>query len=222
MHPQLSELIDVCAKHGVTHVVLAGGLPPGGAIDRIKAQRRQAGLLRSGAGLAKKLMRSGADALVIEGMEAGGHIGPVATSVLAQEILPHRRPDIPVFVAGGIGRGEAIAAYLEISLGTTLLTLRSYTFFDTLRTLGLDGADTFNVTTAASGPSRDLFVDGGLASGKKKSTDNLNIFYTPPRPRIIHSAETQDPDAGIVDLDYGSARYVVQYDDIEQVTIKRI
>src|SRR6478736_1605313 len=30
MHPQLEELIDVCSKHGVTHVVLAGGLPPGG------------------------------------------------------------------------------------------------------------------------------------------------------------------------------------------------
>ena len=41
--------------------------------------------------LAKKLMRSGADALVIEGMEAGGHIGPVSTSVLAQEILPNRQ-----------------------------------------------------------------------------------------------------------------------------------
>src|SRR5262245_59088981 len=37
MHPQLSELIDVCAKHEVGHVVLAGGLPPGGAIERIKA-----------------------------------------------------------------------------------------------------------------------------------------------------------------------------------------
>ena len=36
MHPQLSELIDICAKHHVGHVVLAGGLPPGGAIDRIK------------------------------------------------------------------------------------------------------------------------------------------------------------------------------------------
>ena len=40
MHPQLTELIDVCAKHGVSHVVLAGGLPPGGAIDRIKAAAR--------------------------------------------------------------------------------------------------------------------------------------------------------------------------------------
>src|ERR671916_2947452 len=36
MHPQLSELIDVCARHDVSHVVLAGGLPPGGAIERIK------------------------------------------------------------------------------------------------------------------------------------------------------------------------------------------
>ena len=58
--------------------MLAGGLPPGGAIDRIKAQRRQADLpSRPALALAKKLMRSGADALVIEGMEAGGHIGPV-------------------------------------------------------------------------------------------------------------------------------------------------
>ena len=72
--------------------------------------------------LAKKLVRSGADALVIEGSEAGGHIGPVSLTVLAQEILPHIR-EVPVFVAGGIGRGEAILSYLEmgaagVQLGT--------------------------------------------------------------------------------------------------------
>jgi enoyl-[acyl-carrier protein] reductase II len=123
MHPQLSELIDVCAKHQVGHVVLAGGLPPGGAIDRIKNSGAKLIAFAPALALAKKLMRSGADALVIEGMEAGGHIGPVSTSVLAQEILPHVSHDIPVFVAGGIGRGEAIAAYLEmgavgVQLGT--------------------------------------------------------------------------------------------------------
>jgi len=123
MHPQLSELIDVCAKHQVTHVVLAGGLPPGGAIDRIKGNGAKLIAFTPALALAKKLMRSGADALVIEGMEAGGHIGPVSTSVLAQEILPHVSANIPVFVAGGIGRGEAIAAYLEmgavgVQLGT--------------------------------------------------------------------------------------------------------
>jgi enoyl-[acyl-carrier protein] reductase II len=123
MHPQLSELIDVCARHRVSHVVLAGGLPPGGAIDRIKGSGAKLVAFAPALALAKKLIRSGADALVIEGMEAGGHIGPVATSVLAQEILPVVARDVPVFVAGGIGRGEAIAAYLEmgavgVQLGT--------------------------------------------------------------------------------------------------------
>jgi len=123
MHPQLSELIDVCAQHSVGHVVLAGGLPPAGAIDRIKASGAKLMAFAPALALAKKLMRSQVDALVIEGMEAGGHIGPVSTSVLAQEILPHVSAEIPVFVAGGIGRGEAIAAYLEmgavgVQLGT--------------------------------------------------------------------------------------------------------
>jgi hypothetical protein len=102
-----------------------------------------------------------------------------------------------------------------------LLTLRSYTNFDTLRVLGLNGADTFNVITAdpdpTPGPDRNLFVDGGAPTGKKKATDNLFIFYTPSRPTIIQSAATQDPDAGIVTLEYDTARFVVQYDDVEQV-----
>jgi enoyl-[acyl-carrier protein] reductase II len=123
MHPQLTELIEVCGRHGVGHIVLAGGLPPSGALDRIKGTGAKLIAFAPALSLAKKLMRSGADALVIEGMEAGGHIGPVSTSVLAQEILPHVCNDIPVFVAGGIGRGEAIAAYLEmgaagVQLGT--------------------------------------------------------------------------------------------------------
>jgi enoyl-[acyl-carrier protein] reductase II len=123
MHPQLSELIDVCGRHGVSHIVLAGGLPPGGAIDRIKGTGARLIGFAPAVAIAKKLIRSGADALVIEGMEAGGHIGPVSTSVLAQEILPEVAHEIPVFVAGGIGRGSAIAAFLEmgavgVQLGT--------------------------------------------------------------------------------------------------------
>jgi enoyl-[acyl-carrier protein] reductase II len=123
MHPDLSELIDVCGRHQVGHVVLAGGLPPGGAIERIKAGGAKLLCFAPALALAKKLIRSGVDALVIEGMEAGGHIGPVSTSVLAQEMLPTIAEQVPVFVAGGIGRGEAIAGYLEmgaagVQLGT--------------------------------------------------------------------------------------------------------
>lgn len=123
MHPQLFDLIDVCAKHEVGHVVLAGGLPPAGSIDRIKQSGAKLMCFAPALALAKKLIRSGVDALVVEGMEAGGHIGPVSTSVLAQEILPAVAAEIPVFVAGGIGRGEAMAGYLEmgaagVQLGT--------------------------------------------------------------------------------------------------------
>ncbi len=127
MHPDLFALIEVCAKHGVTHVVLAGGIPPKGSVEAIKAFGAKVVVFAPTLALAKKLLRqrdgAGADALVIEGMEAGGHIGPVSTSVLAQEFLPALADEFIVFVAGGIGRGDMIAAYLEmgaagVQLGT--------------------------------------------------------------------------------------------------------
>jgi len=123
MHPDLFDLIAVCARHQVSHVVLAGGLPPKGSVEAIKVTGAKVIAFAPTLALGKKLLRSGADALVIEGHEAGGHIGPVSTNVLAQEILPALAADHLVFVAGGIGRGEMIAAFLEmgaagVQLGT--------------------------------------------------------------------------------------------------------
>lgn len=113
MHPELDQLIDVCLERNVGHVVLAGGLPPGAAIKKLKDNGARVICFAPALVIAKRLVRLGADAIVIEGMEAGGHTGPVSTSVLAQEILPEIR-DVPVFVAGGIGRGEAIVSALEM------------------------------------------------------------------------------------------------------------
>src|SRR3569623_1070630 len=123
MHPGLFDLIEVCNRHQVGHVVLAGGLPPAGSLDAIKANGAKLICFAPALSLAKKLIRSGVDALVVEGMEAGGQSGPAATSVLAQETLPEGAVQVPVFVAGGIGRGEAIAGYLDmgaagVQLGT--------------------------------------------------------------------------------------------------------
>lgn len=113
MHPELNQLIEVCLDHKVSHVVLAGGLPSRTVMARVKAGGAKLMCFAPGLRIAEKLVRAGVDALIIEGMEAGGHIGPVATSVLAQEILPHLK-DVPIFVAGGVGHGEAIAAYLRM------------------------------------------------------------------------------------------------------------
>jgi enoyl-[acyl-carrier protein] reductase II len=113
MHPELDALIGVCIDQQVGHVVLAGGLPTAAAIARIKDAGLRAMCFAPALSFARRLVRMGVDAVIIEGNEAGGHVGPVSTSVLAQEILPNLH-DVPVFVAGGIGRGEAIASYLEM------------------------------------------------------------------------------------------------------------
>jgi enoyl-[acyl-carrier protein] reductase II len=122
MHPRLGELIDVCVARRVGRVVLAGGIPASAAIRRLRDGGARVICFAPSLGIARKLVRAGADAIVVEGSEAGGHIGPVSTAVLAQEVLPHLR-EVPVFVAGGIGRGEAIVSYLEmgaagVQLGT--------------------------------------------------------------------------------------------------------
>ncbi|MDG6093512.1 nitronate monooxygenase [Acetobacter sp. AN02] len=112
MHPQLDELVQVCLRHKVGHVVLAGGIPPSTAIRALKDGGARVIAFAPALVLAKRLVKMGVDALVIEGAEAGGHIGPVSLTVLMQEILPHVTA-VPVFVAGGLSRGDAILSCLE-------------------------------------------------------------------------------------------------------------
>ena len=113
MHPALNELVQVCRRGQVTHVVLAGGIPPGPAVRAVKDFGAKLIAFAPAMVLARRFVKAGVDALVIEGSEAGGHIGPVSLTVLAQEILPFIR-EVPVFVAGGLGRGEAVLGYLEM------------------------------------------------------------------------------------------------------------
>ena len=113
LHPDLVSLSHVCMERGVSHVVLAGGLPKLADIARLTDSGIKVLGFAPSLGFARRLVRAGVGAIIIEGTEAGGHIGSVATSVLAQEILPYLS-EVPVFVAGGIGRGELIAFYMEM------------------------------------------------------------------------------------------------------------
>jgi enoyl-[acyl-carrier protein] reductase II len=123
MHPQLDALVRVCLEAGVGHIVLAGGIPPTGALRAVKDGGAKLICFTPALVLAKRLIRQGADALVIEGSEAGGHIGPVSLTVLAQEILPHIH-EVPVFVAGGLGRGDAVLSFLEMGASGAQLGTR--------------------------------------------------------------------------------------------------
>ena len=137
MHPQLDDLVQICIKNHVTHVVLAGGIPGRTTISTLKDAGIKVLCFAPTVGIGKKLISMGAGALIIEGSEAGGHVGPVSTSVLAQEILPEIK-EVPVFVGGGIGRGEAIASYLEMGasgcqMGTLLCAVKNLWPISTLK-----------------------------------------------------------------------------------------
>ncbi len=129
LHPAFDALVEMVVAEGVSHVVLGGGLPKASAIKRLKEADIRILCFAPSRAVARKLLRAGADALIIEGSEAGGHVGPVSTQVLAQEILPELAEAAPIFVAGGIGHGALIAAYLEmgaagVQLGTRFVCAR--------------------------------------------------------------------------------------------------
>lgn len=110
-HPQLQELIDVCGQEGVSHIILAGGIPDKQMVEKSHQYNMKCLAFAPSLAIAKRLQKIGVDALIIEGSEAGGHVGSVSTLVLTQEILMNL-DDVPIFVAGGIVRGEVFASML--------------------------------------------------------------------------------------------------------------
>ncbi|MBF0401005.1 MAG: nitronate monooxygenase [Magnetococcales bacterium] len=109
MHPALPDLVRMVAEEKVGHCILAGGLPEQETISTLKELGVKVVVFAPSLALAQRLIRRGADALIIEGNEAGGHVGPVSTGVLTQEIL-HQIDTVPVFVAGGIANGRMVAS----------------------------------------------------------------------------------------------------------------
>jgi enoyl-[acyl-carrier protein] reductase II len=120
--PNFKEHLRHVLKIRFPYVVLAGGLPPRTAITHLKQEGCRVICFAPTAGVARSMISMGADALILEGHEAGGHIGPVSTAVLAEEILPSTK-EVPVFVAGGIASGLLMVHYLMmgasgVQLGT--------------------------------------------------------------------------------------------------------
>ena len=121
--PAFKRHIEVVIREKCPFVFFAGTIPSGKDISEVKAAGLKVICFAPILSLARRLIKQGIDALVIEGNEAGGHIGPVATSVLAQEILLNIN-EVPVFVAGGIGTGEMIAHYLSLGASGVQLGTR--------------------------------------------------------------------------------------------------
>lgn len=113
LNPKLHELIDICGEKKVSHIVLAGGVPDKEVIDEIHSYGMQVISFAPALSIAKRLFKHGIDALILEGSEAGGHVGPISTMILIQDILLSMK-EYPIFIAGGILRGEVFSSMLQL------------------------------------------------------------------------------------------------------------
>ena len=109
--PAYPDQLDMICDLGCRFVVFAGGIAKRGEIARAKSSGAKVICFASTAPLAHMLIDRGVDAIMLEGSEAGGHIGPVALSVLIQQIL-FEVTHVPIFIAGGIATGRMMAHLL--------------------------------------------------------------------------------------------------------------
>ena len=105
--PNYQAHLDILCEKKVGHIVFAGSLPRGSEVKQAKESGAKVLCFASTSSIAKRMISYGADGLILEGSEAGGHIGHVSTIVLLQEIL-FNFPEVPIFVAGGIATGRMI------------------------------------------------------------------------------------------------------------------
>ena len=120
--PNYKKQLDLTVKRRVPFVIFAGGIPKAADIQLAKESGSRVLCFASTESIARRLIDRGTDALMLEGSEAGGHIGHVSLMILLQQIL-FEVGNIPIFVAGGIGSGKMIPHLLlmgavGVQLGT--------------------------------------------------------------------------------------------------------
>jgi enoyl-[acyl-carrier protein] reductase II len=109
--PAYQKHLDLACDMGCDCIVFAGGIPKAREIRQARESGAKVICFASTEPLALMLIERGADALMLEGSEAGGHVGPVALSVLLQQIL-FEVEEVPMFIAGGIATGRMMAHLL--------------------------------------------------------------------------------------------------------------
>jgi enoyl-[acyl-carrier protein] reductase II len=120
--PNFEEHKEVIKSKDVPFVVFAGNFPKRKDVEEIKATGKRVLSFASTMSIANQMLRFGVDGLMLEGSEAGGHIGHVSLTILLQQVL-FENPGVPVFVAGGIATGKMMAHLLlmgaaGVQLGT--------------------------------------------------------------------------------------------------------
>ena len=150
MAPNKDEIVDVICEEKPAFVTLGAGNPV-----PYFAKLKEAGIkvipVIPNVKLAKRVAAAGADSMVAEGMEAGGHIGVLTTMALMTQVIPEIK-DIPVVMAGGFGDGRGLAAAMlmgagGVQMGTRFLVAEECSVHENMKQKLIEAVDTDTIVT---------------------------------------------------------------------------
>ena len=160
MHPQADEIAEIIARHPIAAVTTGAG-NPGKYIPMWKEKGIYVMPVVASVLLADRMVKAGADAVIAEGSESGGHVGEMTTLALVPQMVDAL--DVPVIAAGGIadGRGMAAAYALGacgVQVGTCLLASNECPIHDNYKNAVVKAGDNATVVTgrSANAPVRVL------------------------------------------------------------------
>ncbi|MCI9576251.1 MAG: enoyl-[acyl-carrier-protein] reductase FabK [Clostridiales bacterium] len=199
MNPQVDDLAQLMIDEKVP-VVTTGAGNPGKYVPAWKEAGIKVLPVTATVALARRLARSGADALIIEGTEAGGHVGELTTMALVPQVL--EAVDIPVIAAGGIACGrQVLAAFalgaIGVQVGTCLLVAEECPIHENYKQSVLKASDTDTTVTGriAGVPVRSIknkMTREYLKREKEGATrDELEEFTLGSLRRAVYDGDTQ-------------------------------
>jgi enoyl-[acyl-carrier protein] reductase II len=154
MNPAADEMAQVLTEEGV-RVVTTGAGNPGQYMKDWKDHGMTVIPVSASVALAKRLIRSGADAIIAEGTESGGHVGEMTTMTLVPQMVDGLDGKVPVIAAGGIADGRQLAAAFVLGacgaqIGTCLLVSKECPIHDNYKEALLAAKDNATVVTGRS------------------------------------------------------------------------
>lgn len=143
MAPNVDEVAKLICEEGVK-VVTTGAGSPGKYMEMWKSHGVKVIPVVASVALAKRMENAGADAVIAEGMESGGHIGQLTTMTLVPQVVD--AVSIPVIAAGGIGDGRGFAAAMMlgaegVQIGTRFLVAKECTVHENYKKMVLKAKD---------------------------------------------------------------------------------
>lgn len=152
MSPYADDIARLVVEEGI-QVVTTGAGNPEKYMDMWKAANVKVIPVVASVALAKRMQKYGADAVVAEGMESGGHIGEMSTMTLVPQVVD--AVDIPVIAAGGIGDGRGMAAAFmlgaqAVQMGTRFVVSEESQVHDNYKDMLIKAKDIDSVVTGRS------------------------------------------------------------------------